>query len=83
MRSLHGSLEDLSELLGFTINDIETQLDKQESASLYESTMKDLQLTNQTSANSVIQGSVAEFELMLEVPSMTKLKKLISQKHHL
>ena len=28
MRSLKGSLEDLIELLGFTIDDIEVQLDK-------------------------------------------------------
>ena len=82
MRSLKGSLEDLIELLGFTMEDIETQLDKQESASLYESTVKELQ-PNKTSTDSVIQGAIAEFELMLEVPSMTKLKKLISQKHHL
>lgn len=83
MRSLKGSLEDLIELLGFTIDDIEVQLDKQESASLYESTLKDLQTNKNSSAKDVITASINEFELMLEVPSMTKLKKIISQKHHL
>ena len=54
MRSLKGSLEDLIELLSFTIDDIEIQLDKQESASLYESTLKDLSPNKVSSTKDVI-----------------------------
>ena len=77
LRHMLVTVDDLKDLLTFTVSDLEKQLEEQEGDSLNVSNSK-----VESAVSSKITPKL-DFDTLLEIPSMKKLKKIATEKQYL
>ena len=88
MRHLNETIEDLKDLLTFTLKDLEKQLEEEEvdKLSVSNSMAKSIHNSNHSAqiSNQSAKSSIKiDFDTMLEFTSMKQLKKASTQKQYL